>query len=101
MDWTRDIDATCSREADVVWLFKQDQCAKYDIGSDVIEKQGLISDLWPGLKDTIFASGLNAAFHRDGTTIWFFKGDQCAKYLVGSDRIETSGDIKKLWPGLD
>ncbi|MFG2910423.1 hypothetical protein ACGF13_35925 [Kitasatospora sp. NPDC048286] len=97
------IDAALHRGwGDRAWFFTGDQCAKYRMDSDRLDVGPIaIASQWPGLRDTPFAQGIDAALYRGwGDRAWFFKADQCVEYRMDDDTVSRTGAIAKYWSGL-
>ncbi|MFE0381163.1 hypothetical protein ACFW1M_37650 [Streptomyces inhibens] len=91
------------------WFFQDDKCVKTDNGGTEIKVP--VSDIdadgnWPGLKGTIFATGVDAAVESgDGgrSGFWFFRGDQALKTDPDGNRAVGPAEITAVecWPALD
>ncbi|MEU5053761.1 hypothetical protein [Streptomyces sp. NPDC021096] len=90
---------------DGFWFFKGDKTARTDKHGAVLDEGvGDITgpDLWPVLKDTIFAKGpIEAALYSGGGWYWLFKGNQTVK-TNGNEIRGRISDIaaKPNWPAL-
>ncbi|KAM5582659.1 hypothetical protein ABKV19_002870 [Rosa sericea] len=98
-------EATTKYEA---YLFKDNQYAliNYRSGSARLTHRQLITDGFRGLRNTIFASGIEAAFasHRTNEA-YLFKGDSYAliNFAPGTTNDSIIGGVKKIlpnWPSL-
>ncbi|MFE1959008.1 hemopexin repeat-containing protein [Streptomyces sp. NPDC059479] len=83
------------------WFFRGDQYLGYDLrDSRVNVPPAPIAEGWPGLKGTVFASGVDAAFHSMGNVV-FFAGGQYAYYNLGWGRLwDPPKPIAKEWKAL-
>ncbi|HEX6354401.1 hypothetical protein [Actinophytocola sp.] len=99
--WHSDLNAITVNSKSEFWIFKGDLCVRTNsAGNQVTAGPAQITDEWPVLRDTPFASDLDAVHHTDG--YWFFKGDECAKtndagdaYMVPPSRIIDQWTILK------
>ncbi|MFH8787551.1 thiol-activated cytolysin family protein [Streptomyces roseoverticillatus] len=93
-------EACVVRANDNVWFFKGSHCLQYNPDKDTVRAQGRITDHWPGLAGTVFASGIDAAQGRSDPDVWFFKADQALVYQAKTDKVMWQGRIADYWPGL-
>ncbi|MEV0030156.1 hypothetical protein [Nocardia sp. NPDC050793] len=85
------------------WLFRGKWTVKY--GNSGVEKGPMLitaEEAWPGLKDTIFENGIDAAVQSgNGGHWWFFKGDQTVKHgMNGIEEGPMPLTAAPAWPGL-
>ncbi|WP_432141528.1 hemopexin repeat-containing protein [Streptomyces sp. bgisy084] len=88
--------------SDLVYLFRGDQCIRYDPLTDASDPVRSIGEAWPGLANTRFANQIDAAVEVIGTKqVWFFSGDQYARYDTENEQITIGPkSISEGWPGL-
>ncbi|QDQ09963.1 hemopexin repeat-containing protein [Streptomyces spectabilis] len=95
-----------------VYLFKDDQCAQYDLGgNELIAGPVSIAELWPELDKVGFGEGLDAALwftrKQEGERpydyfVYFFKDDQYVRYDVRTGEIADGPKrIAAAWSGLE
>jgi hypothetical protein len=87
-----------------VYFFNQNDYLRYDRGDDRAD-EGYplpIADNWPGLAETGFANGLNAAVNWGNGKLFFFKGDQYLRYDIAADKVDNGYPlpITGNWPGF-
>ncbi|MBT2896847.1 hypothetical protein [Streptomyces sp. McG3] len=103
--FTSGLDAVAFHDDQGFWFFKDDECVKTNGGGTEILGGGRqkITTAFPILKNTIFASHLDAVvFHNGG--FWFFKGDQCVKTNGGGTSTDPNQESiiePSAFPALD
>ncbi|MFF4104360.1 hypothetical protein [Streptomyces sp. NPDC001903] len=104
--FTSGLDAACDvpGSRNDAYLFKGDKYVRYNCDKEEINNGvRTISEGWPGLKGTIFTSGLDAACAVPGSTsdAYLFKGDRYVRYNCDREQINNGvRTISEGWPGL-
>ncbi|XP_057543305.1 albumin-2-like [Amaranthus tricolor] len=121
------IDCTFPSKEGVAFIFSDNLCAKWSYGLKIPKNKLLvgpspIEEVFPYLKGTVFANGLDAAFETSRPyEVYLFKGDKYARifyegagklfnrdtyarvtYTPGTatEKLENLAKIKSYWTGL-
>lgn len=87
----------------IMWIFDNSEYVRYDEPTnEVIVGPQQITRGWPGLRNTGFDSGIQAAINIPGNTsdILLFQGDRYIRYNTRTETAVAGGFIVELWPGL-
>ncbi|MGW8551397.1 hemopexin repeat-containing protein [Streptomyces tubercidicus] len=88
---------------DDVWLFSGNQYVRYNTSTNqIVSGPRSIHDGWPGLQNTPFTYGIDAAVPTNAANeVWFFRGDQYVHYHTENDQILYGiKSIAERWAGL-
>lgn len=104
-DFWSGIDAACNEPGSPnhVWLFRGEQCLRYDLGSKRITSGPTsISSGLPGLAGTTFTTKIDAACSVPGSTsdVFLFHRASYLRYNLHSHQIVKGPALVGSWPGL-
>ncbi|MEU2795466.1 hemopexin repeat-containing protein [Streptomyces sp. NPDC007117] len=104
--FTSDLDAACNvpGSSNHLYLFKGNEYLRYDApAEEVVAGPKSIAGSWPGLADTAFTSGIDAACQVPGssTDVYLFRGTWYVRYNVSTEKIVTGPSLTMFgWPGV-